>query len=75
MKTKDLIKYEKILVKMFNKHYINIAEETIPNKATGPDHIRLKIIKTIVNVIDSHLAYIINKNLKENKCSENAKTV
>ena len=28
MRTKDLIKYEKILVKMFNKHYINIAEET-----------------------------------------------
>ena len=45
-----------------------------PNKATGPDHIPLKIIKTAANVIDSHLAYIINKDLKENKFSENAKT-
>ena len=34
----------------------------------------LKIIKTAANVTDSHLAYIINKDLKENKFSENAKT-
>ena len=34
----------------------------------------LKIIKTAANVTNSHLAYIINKDLKENKCSENAKT-
>ena len=34
----------------------------------------LKIIKTAANVIDSHLAYIMNKDLKENKFSENAKT-
>ena len=34
----------------------------------------LKIIKTAANVIDSHLAYIINKDLKENKFSEKAKT-
>ena len=33
-----------------------------------------KIIKTAANVIDSHLVYIINKDLKENKFSENAKT-
>ena len=46
-----------------------------PNKATGPDRIPLKIIKTAANVIDYHLAYIINKDLKENKFSENAKTV
>ena len=44
------------------------------NKATGPDPIPLKIIKTAANVIDSHLAYIINKDLKENEFSENAKT-
>ena len=29
IKTEDLIKDEKMLVRMFNKHYINIAEETI----------------------------------------------
>ena len=28
VRTKDLIKDEKILDEMFNKHYINIAEET-----------------------------------------------
>ena len=44
------------------------------NKASGPDRIPLKIIKTAANVIDSHLTYIINKDLKENKFSENAKT-
>ena len=43
------------------------------NKATGPDRIPLKIIKTATNVIDSHLAYIANKDLKENKFWENAK--
>ena len=41
---------------------------------TGPDRIPLKIIKTAANVIDSHLACIINKDLTENKLSENAKT-
>ena len=34
----------------------------------------LKIIKTALNVIDSQLAYNINKDLKENTCSENAET-
>ena len=32
------------------------------------------IIKAATNCIDSHLAHIINKDLKENKFSENAKT-
>ena len=51
-----------------------IIKSLNPNKATGPDHIPLKIIKTAANVIDSHLAHIINKDLKENRFSENAKT-
>ena len=51
-----------------------IIKSLNPNKATGPDHIPLKIIKTAANVIDSQLAHIINKDLKENKFSENAKT-
>ena len=45
-----------------------------PNKATSPDRIPLQIMKTAVNVIDSLLAYIINKDPKQNKFSENAKT-
>ena len=138
IRRKDLMKDEKILVEMFNTHYINIAEKTSgiapkdlgnpldpkldeetireiienyqnhpsiikikeivkekpifdfpeattediniiikslnPNKATGPDHIPLKISKTAANVIDSHLAYIINQDFKENKFSENTQT-
>ena len=34
----------------------------------------VQIIKNAVNVIDSHLACIIDKDLQENKFSENAKT-
>ena len=115
IRMKDLIKDEKILVEMFNKHYINIVEETSriapknlgnplnpkldektirgiienyrnhpntikikeivkekpifnfpeattedinkvikslnPNKATGPDHIPLKIIKNLLQML------------------------
>ena len=51
-----------------------IIKSLNPNKTTGPDNIPLKIIKTAANVIDSHLSHIINKTLKENKFSENAKT-
>ena len=51
-----------------------IIKSLSPNNANDPDRIPLKIIKTAANVIDSHLAYIINKDLKENKFSENAKT-
>ena len=39
VRTKDLIKDEKILVEMFNKHYINIVEETsgiAPKKSRKP---------------------------------------
>ena len=50
-----------------------IIKSLNPNKATSPDYIPLKIIKTAANVIDSHLAYIINEDLKENKFSEIAK--
>ena len=45
------------------------------NKATGPDRVPIiKIIKTAANVIDFHLANIINKDLKGNRFSEDAKT-
>ena len=51
-----------------------IIKSLSPNNANDPDRIPLKIIKTAANVIDSHLAYITSKYLKENKFSENAKT-
>ena len=134
----ELIKDDKILVELFNNHYINIVEKTSglapncigypenpnldkstvldiinkykdhpsitkikelginktsfefpeattedinkiirklnPNKATGPDHIPIKVIKASGNIIDSHLTYIINKDRKTNKYSEDAKT-
>ena len=44
------------------------------NKATGPDHTPIKVIKASANIIDSHLRYIINKDRKINKHSEDAKT-
>ena len=50
-----------------------IIKSLNPNKATFPDCIPLKIIKTAANVADSHLAYVFNKDLKENKFSENTK--
>ena len=44
-----------------------IIKSLSPNNANDPDRIPLKIIKTAANVIDSHLAYITSKYLKENK--------
>ena len=52
-----------------------IIKSLNPNKAVCPDDISLKIIKTAANVMNSHLMHIINKDLKENKFSENAKAV
>ena len=43
------------------------------HKATGPDDIPVKFIKLSANVIDSHLANIINKDIDLNCYSENAK--
>ena len=44
------------------------------DKATGPDSIPVKFIKMSANVIDSHLANIINEDIDLNCYSENAKT-
>ena len=65
IKIKEIVKEKDI-----NK----IIKSLNPNKGTGPDRILLKIIETAANVIDSHLAYIKNKDLNENKFIENAKT-
>ena len=51
-----------------------IIRKLNPNKATGPDRIPIKVIKASANIIDSHLTYIINKDRKTNKYSEDAKT-
>ena len=51
-----------------------IIKSLNPRKATGPDGIPVKILKIARNVIDSHLTNIINRDIKENKFSEDAKT-
>ena len=99
IRTKDPIKDEKILVEMFNKHYINIVEKTsgIVSKNIGKRFNPKIDEKTIHEIIENYRnhpsiikikelvkekpifkrifkAYFINKDLKENKFSENAKT-
>ena len=44
------------------------------NKAKGPDGISAKFVKTSGNIIDCHIANIINKDISNNKFSENSKT-
>ena len=73
IKTKEIVKEKPIFdfPEVTTEDINKIIKSLNPNKATCPDHIPLKIIKTAANVIDSHLAHIINKDLKENKFSEN----
>ena len=44
------------------------------NKAKGPDGISAKFVKMSANVIDCHLANIINNDISLNKYSKHAKT-
>ena len=44
------------------------------NKAKGPDEISAKFVKISTDIIDCHIANIINKGILNNKFSENAKT-
>ena len=76
IKVKEIVKEKPIcdFPKATAEDINEIIKSLNPNKATGPDQIPLKIIKTTANVIHSHLAHIINKDLKENRFSENAKT-
>ena len=58
-------------------HIIKIIKTLNPRKEIpkpGPNEIPIKIIKTALNVIDSHLRKIMIKDLDTNKFSENAKT-
>jgi len=51
-----------------------IIKSLNPKKATGPDGIPIKIIRSAHNVIDSHMTNIFNKDLNIDKYSEDAKT-
>ena len=42
-------------------------------KSSGPDHIHLRIIRSSANIIDTHLTYIINRDIENNRYSEDAK--
>ena len=50
-----------------------IIKHLNPKKATGPDKIPVKIVKQAANIIDSHLANIINNDLSRNSFSNSAK--
>ena len=44
-----------------------------PKKATGPDCIPIKVIKTASKIVDSHLTNVINEDTELNSFSEFAK--
>ena len=44
------------------------------NKVKDPDGISAKFVKILTDIIDCHIANIINKDNSNNKFSENAKT-
>ena len=50
-----------------------IIKKLNPNKATGPDKIQPKIVILWANIIDLHLANIINYDLYNNSFSQGAK--
>ena len=66
---KKEFKIEEAKVEQVNKILRNINSR----KATGPDKIPPKIVKMLVNIIDSHLTNIINSDLKRNAFSDSAK--
>ena len=54
--------------------YNQIIKSLNINKAKGLDGISAKFVKISDDIIDCHIANIINKNISNNKFSENAKT-
>ena len=44
------------------------------NKEKGPDGNSAKLVKTLSDIINCHIANVINKYISENKCSEEGKT-
>ena len=55
------------------EHINKIIRKLHPNKATGPGKVQPKIVILSANVIDSHLANIINHDLNNNSISEGTK--
>ena len=55
------------------EHVNKIIKKLNPTKAIGPDEIPPKIVILSANIIDSHLANIINHGLDNNSFSEGAK--
>ena len=53
----------------------NIIKSLNVNKAKGSDDISAKFVKMSTNVIDCHLANMINNDISSNKYSKHAKTV
>ena len=51
VKKKSIFDFSEVTIEDINK----IMKLLYPNKATGPDRIPLKIIKTAANVVDSHI--------------------
>ena len=59
------------MVKSENRYNIPLAKKLNPNK--GPNKIPPEIVILSANIIDSHLANIINHDLNNNSFSEGAK--
>ena len=56
------------------KEHINkIIKNLDTSKATGPDEIPAKLVKLVADVLDEHLTFIINNDIKRQMFSENAK--
>ena len=72
IRTKDLIKDEKIIVEMFNKHYVNILEKTSridPKNLGNPldPELDQKTIREIVENYQNHPSIIKIKEIVKEK--------
>ena len=52
------------------KNIVKIINSLNSKKATGPDGIPMKVIKTASKIMDSHLTNVINQDLELNSFSE-----
>ena len=74
------IKREASVDKEFESAYASakdinqIIKSLNANKATGPDGISASFVKILYDIIDCHIANIVNKDNSNDKFSENAKT-
>ena len=70
IKIKENIKDVTSQYERYNPYY-KISKD---QESYWPDGITIRVIQTAANVINSYFADIINKDLKDSKFSENAKT-